>query len=688
MAEINTPLLFLTTENKDARLDSPFLFVSTKNRDAKLQNLLAFTTVLEAEKLDENIRGIFTGVKAGVDIKDIHLLATAGGNKEKKVSIQADTSRAVAPYKEYCGDTKRSKRNVYSFSADTVRVTSVGIKQVTLFVDTQVSASNRYEITADASRLVYLETSILGDTDRDVVDKRQKEITLTADVIVQYVMPVRMSADTGRSRVYALDLEGDSNRQLSALRETLCDTLRRVPFDTTLNSNPAWLNPFQPQARKEKHGPVSMLISLNEMTLADSFELQTTQNIDVMDALRGEILDFKYSYIAESTTQRDMVRTVKGMYDVDALLYTPMTYISDGEKHSIAFHSERIASALGKRLNLQIESFTPSAAYTVNLQTYGDIISTLFGWTNQIPTRQINVFLRAGDNSLNIIQRGYEKNRVDLTGTKHTRPNIHREIVRTAWTYAEDGNGNSNSNNKAHSLTIEPIPFSGTISWEEASCTYVNGYLVRSVQQGDTVTYTYSQGGYITSKHTVHADGTTTKVVYHYASLGSRNVAIGSEVETHTDAKGKERIRKTIHTPLGGGWYGSSVYVNGKYQGSTVAQGNPAAKASQYLRDQESITFGGAKYRMVSDAPGDTVLLGYADCPVEEDALKARLTAELKALNRKTKETVSFDLYEYGHVVDFTDRVTYRGAEYFLQSNTITRSLSELKQSITLVRWY
>lgn len=46
------------------------------------------------------------------------------------------------------------------------------------------------------------------------------------------------------------------------------------------------------------------------------------------------------------------------------------------------------------------------------------------------------------------------------------------------------------------------------------------------------------------------------------------------------------------------------------------------------------------------------------------------------------------DIYNYNHVVDFTDAIIFKGNNYYLDSNTISQTPTELKQSIQLVRWF
>ena len=111
--------------------------------------------------------------------------------------------------------------------------------------------------------------------------------------------------------------------------------------------------------------------------------------------------------------------------------------------------------------------------------------------------------------------------------------------------------------------------------------------------------------------------------------------------------------------------------------------------ASRYLRNDESITFSGAVYRGGADKDnGSTGFIESVSFPVEEDSILEELANEIKWLNRKIKETVTLDIYNYNHVVDFTERIKFRGQEYYLVSNIIKQTVRELKQSVTMARWY
>ena len=66
-----------------------------------------------------------------------------------------------------------------------------------------------------------------------------------------------------------------------------------------------------------------------------------------------------------------------------------------------------------------------------------------------------------------------------------------------------------------------------------------------------------------------------------------------------------------------------------------------------------------------------------------------QITEDIKWLNRRTQETVTFSLYNFPHLIDFNDRILLNGAEYFLVANSASskpRVFNE--QNLTLRRWF
>ena len=178
-----------------------------------------------------------------------------------------------------------------------------------------------------------------------------------------------------------------------------------------------------------------------------------------------------------------------------------------------------------------------------------------------------------------------------------------------------------------------------------------------------------------------------------------------TDSETHT--------RQTFHVPLGNGWYGQSVYVDGVAQGSNVSQGTPGNKISLYTIEQVRQTFTRAVIKPTNNDGGSSddssdpddeykkaraKLAPTADIsfPVREFNQLRELTNELIRLNRKIQEEISVDLYvkiiagvpEILHIIDFTERIILDGNEYYLVSNNFIFTPRKLVQKLKLIRWY
>ena len=242
----------------------------------------------------------------------------------------------------------------------------------------------------------------------------------------------------------------------------------------------------------------------------------------------------------------------------------------------------------------------------------------------------------------------------------------------------------------------------------------------------------YSSARKIEEKSVVETKQSST-TSYNYTQTQGDEVYLVSEIEetstyTYRDNKledSDEDYRETYHVPIGNGWYGQTVYRNGELQGSNISQGTPGNKVSQYMIGEVQKAFKGwtvtyekpnkATDKSSSPISGDSSIGGgdelqarYDDWrknlapiadtsfPVRELDLLRRLTEDLLWLNRKVEETITIDLIatinngvpDITHIVDFTERVRFNGAEYFLVSNNITFTPRKLIQKLTLIRWY
>ena len=525
------------------------------------------------------------------------------------------------------------------------------------------------QVRGDTSRSLNTSTATHADTLRDI--RIVKKIKVTGDALRRI----------GRCDV-AL---GDTKRRLIRQSRILADTRIEIPHTLTY-------------AEFRERGIRSFSVTLGELSLSDNIQLETVQPLSVGASIQGRVMDYDFRFLVEETSQRGIVQSVKGTYSKDTLLYTPIhIYV---ERAKVSRYAAETAAALGLQLHRLTDDFTPSQNFEGSGMTYHDFISALFGWTAKLPQRQINVFIR-GD-TLHIIQRGMEESVVDITNWPHAQPTIERKLLRSVW------HSSHNDSTGAHNEEdTTPIPFTGTISFKEISRTYSNGFLVRETNENGYSTYSYD-GEYLAEKRTHNVDGSTSRTDYAYASTG-RDVYLFKEWERTTEAvhdgkkhteydwedwsneKGTERI--TYHAPLGYGWYATTVYVDGVLEGSSLSQGKPGGKASQFTIEQSNLSLG-ASYASDDKLPYSSLI--DTEFPVVGADYLRVLTREIEWLNRKTQETVTVEIRarircgvpDIDHIVDFTERIRFEGHEYFLQSNTVELTPRLLRQTIKMVRWY
>ena len=537
-----------------------------------------------------------------------------------------------------------------------------------------------------------------------------------ATVIPVFRQPVRVSGDTSRRLntsiamradtlrdiriVKKITVTGDTERRIGRCGTVLVDTKRtlvkqsRILADTRIEI-PHTLT----YAEFRERGIRSFSVTLGELSLSDNIQLETVNPLSIGACVEGRVMDYTFRFLVEETSQRGIVQSVKGTYSKDTLLYTPIhIYV---ERAKVSRYAAEIAAALGLRLHRLTDDFIPSQNFEGSGMTYHDFISALFGWTAKLPQRQINVFIR-GD-TLHIIQRGMEESVVDITNWPHAQPTIERKLVRSIW-HSANNNHESGAHNEEDTV---PVPFTGTISFKEISRTYANGFLVRETNENGYSTYTYD-GEYLAEKRTHNVDGSTSRTDYAYATTG-RDVYLFKEWERTTEAvndgkkhteydwedwsneKGTERI--TYHAPLGYGWYATTVYVDGVLEGSSLSQGKPGGKASQFTVEQSNLSLG-ASYASDDTLPYSSLI--DTEFPVVGADYLRVLTREIEWLNRKTQETVTVEIRarirsgvpDIDHIVDFTERIRFEGHEYFLQLNTVELTPRLLRQTIKMVRWY
>lgn len=646
---------------------------------------------------------------------------------EWQVAVTADVLRKAAQSNEITADTEREVKSNHTASADTRReVYSKFIAVVVADLLRQVVKPNI--ITADTQRTLGGEWAVAQADTQRITGADYAVVRGAAWRAVKKTE--RISCDTLRIPGIGTSVLADTYLVTGNCQPTIADLARNVvkreiiKVDTSIRY--PWIleyvNRSQPVRAKAKwlkataatpitqnfrdHGIRSFSMVLGELTLSDTFQLETVQPMNIDDEVQGQIFDYHFHFLVEETSQRDLIQTVKGMYSKDALLYTAIN--ATVSELNVSFYARQIATALGLEVNMVCDDFIPSQNFENAGMTYQDMISALFGWTSKLPQRQINVFIRG--NTLNIIQRGLEKSVVDISDWPHSRPTIERKLVRSIW----HSNNNEDPDNQAHNEEDDaPVPFTGTISHEDISYTYEDGYLVREKNEDGETSYSYQNeydhkgnltGKYVSRKETRNKDGSVNLVEYVYAATAN-NIYLFKERERSSEPKDtfsyindwdSERI--TYHAPIGYGWYATTVYEDGERVGSSLSQGAPGGKASQYTIDQSALGLG-SHYSSYYDGDGGYVPFSSlidTEFPVLGDEYLYTLTQAIEWLNRKTQETVTMEIHanirdgvpDVSHIVDFTERIRFDGNEYFLMSNSVELTPRTLRQSIKMTRWY
>lgn len=632
------------------------LAVDTSRKTAGEVNLLADTR-----------RGIATNAfLLAATLRDMtcskSILSSTGRYLAKQVSAIYDTDRAItgATYAvNLLGDTFRKIDVVPCHAFDVQRI-----------------ISKRIEAATDTARQITGNTAIQADTTRLLTHTTYKA-ELIADTAFSIVQCPAIKADAERFlRHTGLNYYDTLRIPCVDTGDIISDTCRIIRHEYAIYADT--LRTLEYQAKDIK--PQSISIELSKGQLTDTFTMVTPVDMDLEMVIKGKLLDWDYRFKAYESSGQGIMRTITGMYDIDQLLYTPFTYSYTGASTAKA-HAARVAAMMGKQLAWYADDFTPSSSFSgIDGATLQNIIGGLFGWAGNVPQDWINVLLR-GD-SLKVIQRGHEPNTIDLTHTKHSRPSIDRRLMRSVWSGTVGGHS-------ARHITIEPLGFYGTIRYGESMVTYVDGLVTREVTktaEGTTTsTYDYSDG-YLTKKVTVTPDETITTTYDYAITVNDRYLASEKAVTKEKDSNTTSETL-TQHVYLGNGWYGTTVYVDGEFNNSSVSNGKPGGKASKYIVDQSNLNLGG-KYPDNSSESYQGAALFDTSFPISDTATLKKLTKDIEWLNRKTEEKVSMDIWQYPHLIDFTDRILFYGAAYFLESNQVTQTPRELKQTVTMIRWY
>ena len=365
-------------------------------------------------------------------------------------------------------DTSRKIKNDIHFNLDTIRKNAVPVQlqldtlrdlPFILKLDTKKITANNLSFNLDTLRKIngILDFQADLDTERKIINA------------------VEFSADTNLQVIQSVELGLDAERIVERTVNFNCDTQRKLPYPFIVSPTYNLLPINTPVTA----GIQSLNINITAGALIDQFNFVTVNQINMLEQIKGQYLDYKFNFRVEHTSERDIftdlpVTTCQCCSDIDELLYTQriynvqrtnwnggtyaknnntdtsqtpikagqtrITYRNNTEvietKHAFASsHIRYLASAMGKTPVFLFDDFISTVDLEQDGVTYQDLIEEIFGWSKRVPHKLINVFLR--DDKLFVIERGHEQNTYNLDDLDISQigsnVNVDKSLVRTSF---------------------------------------------------------------------------------------------------------------------------------------------------------------------------------------------------------------------------------------------------------------
>ncbi len=656
----NSPLWF--DDNAIEQVDIDYL------ADAQREISRAETVIIDAERI------IYTGLS---------------------VSYFADIERELYYAINYLADIAREIKPEISLAFDAERVVSTGAS-VDYLVDIQRELYHGHDVDyyADVVRDTYINVNLLFDAER------QKISTLTFDMECIICNAVEFLLDT--------------EREIIRIEIFNLDTARYLPYHLVVDGTETTIIPVA----QNDAGLQSINIMISEQQVTDRVSFVHAGNCDIMDKIQGTYRDYEFDLRIEETTQQGVIQECMCCSDIDEILYSQIAYeippnkfewaddylemlgqkrqenpnenIEPEPSTTIEEHLRAVAQKMGKNFVYRgVKYYSTNGVKEQEGRTYASVISDLIGWTSRLPHMMINAYLRAG--TMYVIQRGYEANTVVLDGAKIANVRLNKKLIRTTW------GSDVVSNTKVNTYTK---------TWKE--------YEKESTQNPfpDGSGAIDSEG--LIERKTTMSESEKNETTYYYATDDSGARYLEREVTVKYEKNGSgwdyadtiTTEHKKVSTTQS---HISATNSDGEIIGETVSPNRFDDRPTPYNIDHGHSQYDG--YILVHDDQGNyskiysikhmseemdmsyytTYGLSLIDTsfPVYGDDCLSYLTQQLIWLNRKVEETVTMDVYDVNHVIDFDDKISINGVIYYLKSNNILQNEHIInKQSLTLVRWY
>lgn len=644
-------------------------------------------------------------------------------------TVNADTNRAIAAHLEDFDisadmerdvyrteliktDTSRTVQAVTTINADAARKT---VLPFAISVDTRRQFGTSFSIGADTGRTIQATTAVNADISRAI----EKTVTASFDATRAVQVPFTISADTTRKVIVAVKLDTDTLRTVERTETVNGDALRYLVFDMDkllipANQPPAQgeFTPFPANPPKAaKQGIISMTLELATGTLSDTLRFETFgTDFTPKRAIRGTFLDFPYEYLVEQVTSIGKRQTVTCMNQIDQKKYAK---VDTGDLLSSAVDvAKKIADSLRMKLETYHEKYTVTTSYSNTHVTAANMMSGLYSWSQNLPWRKINVFFR--DKTMYVVRRGHEpREPYDITALHYPEPTITQAVYRNQYS----------ENNKQSKVgkNVKTKGFSGSITYPNGGFTnYDDGKPTDSVkyQNGIRTDTWWSYDGWGRMTHQIvdtkpsedfalnpaneNANDTHSEIRIEYygeGPNGSYEVSKTTTVTTETDRKtGKTTTTTTVNYSETAPGSTSSTTINSDGGVSSATGGTLLQTNSDFARNQYNTVSCGGKPEWIVEGGGVFDENTITDFPLNDTdggLTLGEIAAELNAYDRCIQETLQIELVEpvvdgkptMTHIVDFLERVKFRGNEYYLERNEIERTTREIKQTITAVRW-
>lgn len=416
-------------------------------------------------------------------------------------------------------------------------------------------------------------------------------------------------------------------------------------------------------------GLQTVTFSLNEQSLTDTLSYTTADNYaKINDAVNGDYYNYHFRFKVSDFEKKGAIQTCNCMADIDELLYSQLNYTLGKNKQSyLTEHMFKIGALLGKEVIFNAENFKLAIDTHQENITYADLIRNLIGWTARVPHIMINCHLM-GD-KLYVSQRGKEINIVDLSETGYTEPTVKHSIERVTWGSTPD----------SKTIITQQVP----------------GFLLVPKVSDDIdpgTTFMFDDDHLVKESLINNATPPQKALVrYHYRMKKNSSKFLFLEEEMQYERANDSEpssVKQTFHNSLGQGQLVTTVYENGLFVGSMVSHTNEDDSDSGWI-SKRNWTRTSSEETIEKTIAGSPLI--DTEFPLEREDQLSGIAEALRWLNRKTKEIVTMNVYNLEHVITFEDLVKFNGADYFLQSNTVTNSEPNHilnQQTLNLVRWF